>query len=71
MKCAFVRLHVGLSVGFWDSPDMRQSRAINNFEANCRVCRVPTGVESPGESTGNHFASNRESVDQLNRAGDR
>lgn len=71
MRPTNVRSLVGFYVGFFELPDMRQRRAINNFETNCQVCRVLTGVESPEESTGGYFASNPEAVGQLTRAGDR
>jgi hypothetical protein len=40
--------NVGLSVGFLTLPDMHQPCGIIGLDAKCRVCRVFTGVESPG-----------------------
>jgi hypothetical protein len=46
---AFVGSFVGFLVGFSGLPDKDSPCVTNGLGTVCRVCRVSTGVESPGE----------------------
>jgi hypothetical protein len=48
---------VGLNVGKFALPDKHQPNGINTLSTDCRVCRVFSAEESPGESCKASFGS--------------
>jgi hypothetical protein len=45
----FQKRNVGFDVGKYRLPDKHQACVMNSLGANCRICQVLLGVESPGE----------------------